>query len=90
MASLATGIRISTSAFVAVYVSILIAAGFLLASAKFLHWSVPVLVLCGCLIGKDAVDWIRGRLDLFDPAGILGIFGYYFFFLTPMLQIYLD
>jgi hypothetical protein len=67
-----------------------IAAGFLLSSNRFFHWCVPILVLCGSLIGRDAVDWVRGRLDLFDPAGILGLFGYYFFFITPMLQIYLD
>ncbi len=83
-------LRVSSSAWLGAWLTIATATVFLLLSNQFLHWFVLPLILCGCLIGKDAVDWLRGRVDLFDPAGIIGIFGYYFFFVTPMLQIYLD
>ncbi len=53
------------------------------------HWfAIPVL-LCGIVIGCDAVNWARGRCDLFDPFGIVGLVGLHFFFLAPLLHIFL-
>jgi hypothetical protein len=42
------------------------------------------------LIGCDAIDWFRGRLSLFDPAGIIGLVGVHFFFLAPLLHVTWD
>jgi hypothetical protein len=38
-------------------------------------------------MGSDAVDWLRGRVDLFDPAGIVGVLGVHFFLLAPLLHV---
>lgn len=51
------------------------------------HWFVAPVLVCGVLIGIDAVEYLRGRLDLFDPVGILGLFGVHFFFLAPLLHV---
>jgi hypothetical protein len=72
------------------YLCILIVIGFVVASDRFLHWFVLPVMCCGVLIGIDAVDWLRGRVHLFDPVGILGIYGLHFFFLAPLLHVYWD
>ena len=51
------------------------------------HWFVLPVALCGLLIGPDAVRWLRGKYDLYDPKGIVGALGYYFFFLTPLFFV---
>ncbi len=60
--------------------------GFLLASDPVAHWFVIPVWLGGVLIGRDAVDWLRGRVKLLDPAGIIGLIGLHFFFLAPLLH----
>jgi hypothetical protein len=65
----------------------LTACGFLLASEQTAHWFLIPVLFCGVLIGCDAVDWFRGRLNLFDPAGIIGMLGVHFFFLAPLLHV---
>ena len=62
-------------------------SGCLLADPRFHHWFVVPILVCGTLIGVDAVEWLRGRLDLFDPIGVLGMLGTYFFFVSPLLCI---
>ncbi|HEV3028643.1 MAG TPA: hypothetical protein VG457_13780 [Planctomycetota bacterium] len=47
-------------------------------------------MLCGFLIGIDFVDWLRARMDLLDPVGILGFLGFYMFLLAPLLHVSLD
>jgi len=64
--------------------------GFLVACERIAHWFLIPVLLCGVLIGIDAVDWFRGRLDLFDPAGIIGLLGVHFFFLAPLLHVTWD
>lgn len=54
------------------------------------HWFVVPLFLCGATIGVDLVDWARGKLDLFSPAGVLGAVGFHFFFIAPLLHVYWD
>src|SRR5262250_3246815 len=61
--------------------------GFLLASDPVAHWFVIPVWLGGVLIGRDAVDWLRGRVKLLDPAGVIGLIGLHFFFLAPLLQV---
>jgi hypothetical protein len=69
---------------------VLTLAGFLLASEKIVHWFVIPVLLCGVIIGIDAVDWFRGRVSMFDPAGIIGLLGVHFFFLAPLLHVVWD
>ncbi len=65
----------------------LLTAVFLGIYPQVLHWFVIPIVFCGVLIGVDAVDWFRGRVDLFDPAGIVGVLGIHFFLLAPLLHV---
>jgi hypothetical protein len=51
------------------------------------HWFVIPLWLCGLILGGDAVDWLLGRIDRFDPRGIIGVLGIHLFFLAPLLHV---
>ena len=62
--------------------------GFLLLDVRFEHWFIVPVTLCGIVIGYDAADWVRGRVSLFDPVGIIGLLGAHFFFLAPLLHVY--
>lgn len=63
---------------------------FALSTDKLFHWSIIPLIVAGTLIGSDAIRWLRGRVDLLDPIGIIGVFGFHFFFLAPVLHIAWD
>jgi hypothetical protein len=54
------------------------------------HWFVIPVLLCGTLAGVDALRWLRGQVDLFDPVGILGMIGWHVFFLAPLLHVIWD
>lgn len=79
-----------TSLLIAMALCTLTVCGFLLASPPTAHWFVAPVWLCGVLIGRDAVDWCRGRVALYDPAGIVGLIGVHFFFLAPLLHVAWD
>ena len=68
----------------------MIVGGFVAIDDRMLHWFLIPLWCCGSLIGSDAVTWLRGRMDLFDPAGIVGVLGVHFFFLAPLLHVTWD
>ena len=79
-----------TSLLISLSLCTLTVCGFLVASAAMAHWFVVPVWFCGVLIGRDAVDWFRNRLSLFDPAGIIGLIGVHFFFLAPLLHVAWD
>lgn len=54
------------------------------------HWFIVPVTVSGVLIGVDAVEWLRRRVDVFDPAALLGLFGVHFFYLAPILHVMLD
>jgi hypothetical protein len=56
-------------------------------SSSFSHWFILPICFCGILMVADAIDWIRGRVDLYDPVGFIGCFGVHFFFIAPLLQV---
>jgi hypothetical protein len=58
---------------------------FLALSPATRHWFVIPALACGVIIGCDAVDWFRGRFQLLDPAGLVGLLGYHVFFFNPLL-----
>jgi len=64
--------------------------GCVIASRELHHWFIAPVFVCGLLVGPSAVDWLRGRVARFDPAGIVGLFGVHFFFLAPLLHVLLD
>lgn len=55
-----------------------------------LHWFLLPITLCGVIIAIDAVDWLRGRMDLMDPVGWVGLFGLHFFLIAPLLIVLWD
>jgi hypothetical protein len=63
---------------------------FLVEYPQIVHWFVIPALFCGILIGSDAVDWLSGRVGLFDPAGIVGVLGVHFFLLAPLLHVAWD
>ena len=81
------------------FFSCLLCAGILIAfgvaeaadgSERLVHWFVIPVALCGILVLEDVVKWLQGDLDVFDPIGIVGLFGVHFFFLAPLLHVRWD
>lgn len=64
-----------------------IAVVFLFVEPKLSHWATIPITLCGCIVGVDAVRVVRGKLDLLDPVGVIGLIGLHFFFLAPLLHV---
>ena len=64
--------------------------GLLVFLPEMLHWFLLPVMLCGILIGTEAMEWLRGRTDLFDVAGLVSLLGFHFFFVAPLLMIALD
>lgn len=62
----------------------------ILSSERLAHWFLVPISICGILVGIDAVDWLRGRIDLYDPLGIIGLLGVHYFYLAPLLHVYWD
>ena len=80
----------SGSLFVSFLICALVVLWFVQTSEDFAHWFVLPVLFCGTLIGADAIDWFRGRFGLIDPAGFLGLLGFHFFFLAPLLHVHWD
>ncbi|NLF00223.1 MAG: hypothetical protein GX601_04515, partial [Anaerolineales bacterium] len=72
------------------YLCLLVVLALQFVNPAFGHWFIIPVAACGTLIGADAVDWFRGRLDLFDPVGIIGLLGVHFFLLAPLLHVAWD
>lgn len=57
---------------------------------RFIHWFVIPMCLCGMICGRDALGWMSGRLDPYDPRGVIGMLGLHVFFVAPLLLIWWD
>lgn len=86
------GIRTdASSAVYAFYLCLFVVVLFVFAKPDvMLHWFLVPVTLCGIIIGIDAVDWLRGRMDVMDPVGWIGLFGLHFFFTAPLLIVLWD
>jgi hypothetical protein len=78
------------SALLAIFLVSITTIVFALCSERLDHWFLLPTCLCGILMAMDALQWIRGRLDLYDPVGIIGLLGIHFFFLAPLLHVLWD
>lgn len=67
--------------------SLLAAIIFVVSSSRLFHWFALPVTFCSMVIGIDAVKWFRGKYELFDPKGIIGILGVHFFFISPILVV---
>jgi hypothetical protein len=63
---------------------------FALNDDRLQHWFVLPVSICGVLMATDAIDWVRGRLDLYDPVGIIGLYCIHWFYLAPLLNVKWD
>ena len=78
------------SVFISFFICSLIVLWCLQTSVQFEHWFVIPVTLSGIVIGIDTVNWFRGHLNIFDPIGIIGVLGFHFFFLAPILHVSWD
>jgi len=84
---LADPIRDPLNLLLAAGASVLIVCGMIALHNDMLDWYLLPVGLCGALIGPDMFAWLRGQIDTFDPLGILGAYGYFFFFIAPLLTV---
>lgn len=59
-------------------------------STQFWHWFVIPTAIGAILIARDGVEWLRGRLDVFDPVGLIGLYGLHYFLFAPFLHVLWD
>lgn len=85
-----SSIKIGSEVPLASYITSVILIGFLCLNYRMWHWFVIPVFICGLLIGPDAIRWLKGEYDLFDPKGAVGVLGYHLFFLAPLLFILWD
>lgn len=71
-------------------VTALVVFGFWAGDEAFDHWFLLPLFACGVVIGVDMIDWVRGRLNVYDPIGIIGMLGFHFFCLAPLFHVSWD
>lgn len=60
------------------------------ADPRLRHWLLVPVTVCGVLITVDAAEWFRRRTDVFDPRALIGLFGFHFFYLAPILHVMVD
>jgi hypothetical protein len=71
-------------------ICIAISLAFAALSPACAHWFLIPVTLCAWMLVQDVADWLTQRMDIFDPSGLVGIFGLHFFFLVPILHVHLD
>ncbi len=72
------------------YITAVILVALVRNNDRMWHWFVIPVFVCGLLICPDAVRWLRGEYDWFDPKGLVGALGFHHFFLAPLLFIRWD
>lgn len=73
----------------AIFVVALISMGFVFYSSQFYHWFAVPVSICGVLMLRDVIEWSRSR-NLFDPAGLIALWGFHCFFTAPLLHVALN
>ena len=81
---------VSLNLFISIFFTVSITVCFILFNDENIHWYIFPVALCGVYIGIDVVSWVRGKLNLFDPVGIIACVGYHFFFLAPIMHVSFD
>ena len=61
---------------------------FALIDNSIFHWFLLPVLICGFIVTPDAIRWLRGFYDVFDIKGVFGVFGFHFFFLSPILTAF--
>ncbi len=71
----------------AVAIASVISAAILWLGSAGWHWLVVPVTVCGVLCLLDALDWWAGATEPFDPVGLVGVVGIYFFQVAPLLTV---
>jgi hypothetical protein len=54
------------------------------------HWFLIPVSLCLPVVGWDTANVLSGRVPVFSPLGLFGLLAPQFFFVAPLLHVYLD
>jgi hypothetical protein len=76
--------------FIVFFVVLCVSSAFALYSTRFHHWFLIPVSMCGLLVMREAIDWVMGRRDLYDPLGLFGVYATFFFFFAPLLHVAWD
>lgn len=63
---------------------------FAIRSPACAHWFLIPVTLCALVLVQDFADWLTGKMDLFDPSGLIALYGLHFFFIAPILHVHWD
>jgi len=55
--------------------------------SELAHWFIAPVLVAGLMLGPQALSWVSGRRDLLDPVGVVGAYGYYVFFIAPLITV---
>lgn len=80
--------RLSLNLVLASAISVTVALALALTGENLFHWFVLPVVLCGALAGADGLAVLRRQRGPFDPGGVMGLLGFHFFYLAPLLHVY--
>jgi hypothetical protein len=50
------------------------------------HWFIIPVLMCGIITGNDVINWLFTK-NIFDPKGLLGLFSFHFFYISPLLHV---
>lgn len=76
----------ATSWALSVIVVLVIALAFALLPSRPSLTLIACSSIGGVLVAVDAIHWLRGGYDTYDPRGLFGAFGMHFYFLAPLLH----
>ena len=85
-----TSAKVCSCVAVGVLFCVAVSLAFALLSPQCAHWFLVPVTVCACVLIGDVIDWLTGEVDLFDPVGIVSLFGLHFFFLAPILHVHWD
>ncbi len=75
---------------VAIVWPFIVIVAFCIVDANLFHWFLLPVYLCGVLTGIDAIRWLRGKMDLYDAKGLIGILGVHFFVVAFLLVAHFE
>lgn len=72
---------------IAFFVTFCVLCYFFITCQACSHWFIFPVFGCGWICMSDAVCWLRGKWDTFDPKGMAGPVGFHVFFVAPLLHV---
>ena len=76
------------SAFIAGGACVFLALALCALFARYQHWFMIPVTLCGVLVTSDALSLLKTKRRIYEPAVLMSVYGIYFFFVAPLLHVY--